>query len=51
MRIKKKMIKYGNSCAVIIPKIFLDAMGVDAGDEIELEIKEDHIILRWLNEK
>ena len=37
--------KIGNSSAVIIPKPFLKHLGTKAGDELDLSLKKDHLVL------
>jgi antitoxin MazE len=37
--------KIGNSSAVIIPKSFLKHLGTKAGDQLDLSLKKDHLIL------
>ncbi len=39
--------KIGNSSAVIIPKPFLTQLGAKVGDDFDLSLKKDHIILSY----
>lgn len=45
---KKKIIKYGNSHAVVMPAAFLESLDLQAGDEVELELSTltNEIIVR-----
>ncbi|MGI0049492.1 MAG: AbrB/MazE/SpoVT family DNA-binding domain-containing protein [Nitrososphaera sp.] len=43
---KSTLVKWGNSVGVNIPKPIRDTLKLEAGDEVELIDKEDHIILR-----
>ncbi|MBI3944268.1 MAG: AbrB/MazE/SpoVT family DNA-binding domain-containing protein [Chloroflexi bacterium] len=42
--LKTRMVKIGNSRGIRIPKLFLDQ--VDLGEEVELELQEDQIVIR-----
>ena len=42
--IKTRIIKIGNSQGIRIPKLLLDQTGL--GGEVELEPREDHIVIR-----
>ncbi len=46
VKFKTKLSKLGNSVGVFIPKPLRDTFDLKEGDEIELEDKEGHIILR-----
>jgi len=39
--------KIGNSSAVIIPKPFLAQLGAKVGDDFDLSLEKDHIILSY----
>jgi AbrB family looped-hinge helix DNA binding protein len=43
---KSRLVKWGNSVGVSIPKPIRDTLKMDAGDEVELIDKEDHVVLR-----
>ena len=43
---KTKLVKWGNSVGVTLPKPLRDTLNFDAGDEVELIDKEDHIIIK-----
>jgi antitoxin MazE len=38
--------KMGNSSGIIIPKPILSQIGVEAGDDLDLSLSEDRIVLR-----
>ena len=42
---KRKLIKNGNSIALIIPKTILDLFNLKKGDEVNLSIKKDTIVI------
>jgi antitoxin component of MazEF toxin-antitoxin module len=42
---KRRLIKNGNSVALVIPKTILSLLGLKVNDEIELTIKKDTIIV------
>lgn len=42
---KVKLTKWGNSMAFRIPKIFVMHLGLTIGNEVDMEIKNDQIIL------
>jgi putative addiction module antidote len=42
---KTKIRQLGNSLGIILPKDFLDALGLKDGDEIDIELKQKHIEL------
>jgi AbrB family looped-hinge helix DNA binding protein len=43
---KTKLIKWGNSVGVVLPKPIRDTFRLETGDEVELIDKENHIILK-----
>jgi AbrB family looped-hinge helix DNA binding protein len=43
---KSTLVKWGNSVGVNVPKPIRDTLKWEAGDEVELIDKEDHIIIR-----
>jgi AbrB family looped-hinge helix DNA binding protein len=43
---KTTLVKWGNSVGVSIPKPIRDTLKLDAGDEVELIDKDDHVVLR-----
>ncbi len=43
---KTKLVKWGNSVGVAIPKPIRDTFKLEAGDEVELVDKVDHVIIR-----
>ena len=42
---ESKMQKWGNSCGVRIPKVFLDSLNLKSGDDINIEKDENKIII------
>jgi AbrB family looped-hinge helix DNA binding protein len=49
---KSKLVKWGNSVGVIIPKPIRNTLDIEAGDSVELIDKDDTIVLRkTTNEK
>ena len=42
---KVRLTKWGNSLALRIPKVFLVHLGLDLGNEMEMEIKSNQIVL------
>lgn len=40
------LVKWGNSVGVNIPKPVRDTLKLEAGNEVELIDKEDHIVIR-----
>jgi AbrB family looped-hinge helix DNA binding protein len=48
---KTTLVKWGNSVGVNIPKPIRDTLKFEAGDEVELVDKEDHVILRKASKK
>lgn len=48
---KSTLVKWGNSVGVNIPKPIRDTLKMDAGDEVELIDKEDHIVIRKASKK
>ncbi len=47
----KKLIKHGNSLALVIEKPILKMLGIDEGTSIELSIKENSLIIRAAHPK
>jgi AbrB family looped-hinge helix DNA binding protein len=43
---KSKLVKWGNSVGVSLPKPIRDTFNLKAGDEVQLIDKEDHIIIK-----
>jgi AbrB family looped-hinge helix DNA binding protein len=43
---KTKLVKWGNSVGVTIPKPIRDTLDLTEGDEIQLVDKEDYIMLK-----
>jgi AbrB family looped-hinge helix DNA binding protein len=43
---KTKLVKWGNSVGVAIPKPIRDTFKLEAGDDIELVDKENYVIIR-----
>ncbi len=39
MMIKKKIVKFGTSCFILLPKAFMDYTGLKLGDEILIDTK------------
>ncbi len=48
---KSTLVKWGNSVGVNIPKPIRDTLKLEAGDEVELIDKEDHIVIRKATKK
>jgi len=48
---KTKLVKWGNSVGVTLPKPLRDTLNLDAGDEVELIDKEDHILIKRTHAK
>lgn len=42
--VKTRIVKIGNSQGVRIPKLFLEQIAL--GEEVELELQADHIVIR-----
>jgi AbrB family looped-hinge helix DNA binding protein len=45
-KFKTKLNKWGNSVGINLPKPLRDTFNLESGDDIELEDKEDFIIIR-----
>jgi AbrB family looped-hinge helix DNA binding protein len=45
-KFKAKLTKLGNSEGIFLPKPLRDTLKLQVGDDIELEDKEDYIIIR-----
>jgi AbrB family looped-hinge helix DNA binding protein len=43
---KTKLIKWGNSVGVVLPKPIRDTFKLEAGDEVELIDKEHYVIIK-----
>ena len=48
---KTKLVKWGNSVGVTLPKPLRDTLKLEAGDEVELIDSEDHIIMKRTHDK
>jgi len=48
---KTKLIKWGNSVGVSIPKPIRDTLNFEIGDDVELVDKENYVIIRKSKEK
>lgn len=48
---KSRLVKWGNSVGVNVPKPIRDTLKMDAGDEVELIDKEDYFIVRKAGSK
>jgi len=48
---KTKLIKWGNSVGVSIPKPIRDTLNFEIGDDVELVDKENYVIIRKCKEK
>lgn len=44
MEIKTKARRWGNSMAIILPKLFVDANKVRENDDLEIEIKKNALV-------
>lgn len=42
----KKLVKLGNSKAVLLPNVFLRQLGLEYVAEVELVVKKGHILIR-----
>lgn len=38
LKLKRKIVKHGNSLGITIPKVILDSMGKSYSDTVEIEI-------------
>jgi antitoxin component of MazEF toxin-antitoxin module len=47
---KKRLTRTGNSVAIVLDKAVLDAVGVDAGSEVELSTNGDVIVITPVRE-
>jgi antitoxin component of MazEF toxin-antitoxin module len=45
MAVVKKLTWYGDSRGVILPKAFLDQLGLDEQAEVELSLEQDRIVV------
>jgi AbrB family looped-hinge helix DNA binding protein len=43
---KSKLVKWGNSVGVSLPKPIRDTLNLKAGDEVQLIDKEDYVIIK-----
>jgi AbrB family looped-hinge helix DNA binding protein len=43
---KSRLVRWGNSVGISIPKPIRDTLNLQAGDEVQLIDKEDYIILK-----
>lgn len=43
---KTKLVKWGNSVGVVLPKPLRDTFKLEAGNEVELVDRENYIIIR-----
>jgi AbrB family looped-hinge helix DNA binding protein len=43
---KSKLVKWGNSVGVSLPKPIRDTLNLKAGDELQLIDKEDYVIIK-----
>jgi AbrB family looped-hinge helix DNA binding protein len=43
---KTKLVKWGNSVGVTLPKPLRDTLKLEPGDDVELIDTEDHIIIK-----
>ncbi|WP_339172616.1 AbrB/MazE/SpoVT family DNA-binding domain-containing protein [Anoxybacillus sp. FSL W8-1294] len=43
---ERKVLKVGNSLGVTFPMEFLNKLGIHQGDEIQMELEEDKIVIR-----
>jgi antitoxin component of MazEF toxin-antitoxin module len=48
---KTKLIKWGNSVGIIIPKPIMDTLNFTVGDDMELIDKDNYVILRKSKER
>jgi AbrB family looped-hinge helix DNA binding protein len=48
---KTKLIRWGNSVGITIPKPIRDTLNFTIGDDVELIDKENHVILRKSKER
>jgi len=51
MEVKAKLIKIGGSFGIVIPKIYLDYIGIKEGEEFKFSDREDkgdkELVLKW----
>lgn len=45
-----KLVKWGNSVGISLPKPVRDSMELEAGDEVEIVDKEDTLIIRKIKQ-
>lgn len=43
---ERKVLKVGNSLGVTFPMEFLNKLGIHQGDEIQMELEEDKIVIK-----
>ena len=43
---ERKVLKVGNSLGVTFPTEFLNKLGIHQGDEIQMELEEDKIVIK-----
>ena len=43
---KTKLVKWGNSVGVILPKPIRDTFNLETGDEVELTDKNEYVMIR-----
>jgi AbrB family looped-hinge helix DNA binding protein len=48
---KTRLVKWGNSVGVTLPKPLRDTLKLEAGDDVELIDTEDHIIIKKTHAK
>jgi len=46
MGVRKKLVRVGNSVGIIIPKALVDALGLREGDEVELTVTGQGILIK-----
>lgn len=46
LSVERKVLKVGNSLGVTFPMEFLNKLGIHQGDEIQMELEEDKIVIK-----
>ncbi|MGI0069928.1 MAG: AbrB/MazE/SpoVT family DNA-binding domain-containing protein [Nitrosopumilaceae archaeon] len=45
-RFRAKLVKWGNSVGLSLPKPVRDSLNLEAGDEVEIVDKEDYLVVK-----
>jgi len=46
MAVIKRLVRLGDSRAVVLPKPFLEQLDLDESEEVELMLEQDRIVIR-----